>query len=465
MLNRDKTDFTTSPQFRAIEFLVDYAWTPDLDKIENENSFYILRRYKEQFYIWRNGKYNPISNDTVKQNVTGYLQKEDVEKQPNITQHFINNIILNIQPIVHIKESQQLNTWLDGIERRRHISFANGLLNTQTKELIPHTPNFFNVSVLPYNYEPNADYIQWEDFLLDVMDFDADRVILLQQWAGYLLMPNLRQQKFLLIAGDGANGKTTYLEIMELLLGRENVSHIPLAQFGERFALASTIGKLANISSESAADITAYGENVLKGFTSGDSMSFERKYQERIDAVPTAKVMVATNELPRIEDKSQGIWRRMIFVPFEKSYPEDKQDKNLAEKLSSNMSGIFNWALKGIELIKEYNGFITPTKCKDALSEYQLRMNPARGYLQENYICDNQAEGVLCNEVYKHYEQWCEANGFRPMNSANFGREVKRVFPETSKIRKGGDDNRFSVYSGIKKTQNSSYVTDVIANP
>lgn len=450
---KDRTDITLDPTWIATDFLADYTWTPDWDKVDIDNSFYILRRYRGQFYIWRSGKFNPISDDTVKQNVTAYLQKIGnigSDEQPKVTQHLVNNVILNIQPMVHIGESRQFNCWLDGIDRGRHLSFANGLLNMETRELIPHTPNYFNVSSLPYSYDKNVDYLQWEDFLLDVMEGDAERVILLQQWAGYLLTPNLRQQKFLLKAGEGANGKGVHDEITELMLGRENVSHIPLARFADRFALAPTIGKLANISSESSADITAYGENVLKCFTSGDAMSFERKYLEPIEAVPTAKVMISTNELPRIEDKSQGIWRRMIFVPFEKTYAEDVQDKNLVDKLSQNLSGIFNWALKGIDLLKQYKGFLVPDKCKESLAEYQIRMNPARGFLRDNYEFDSQVEGISCNDVYKDYETWCEQNGFRPLNSANFGKEIKRVFPDTVKTRKREDDSRISVYSGLK---------------
>lgn len=466
MKNNSTANSVADPNMLAIEFLVDYTWTTDYVELDVGNGCYTLRRWRGEFYIWRSGKYNKISDDTVRQNVTGFLQQYEINNQSKyrikVSQNLVNNVILNIQPRIHIGETYEPNNFLDGVYRGRFLGFANGLLNMDTLELIPHTPNFFNISCLPYDHNKDASYGEWEDFLLDVMDYDAESVMLLQQWAGYLLTPNLRQQKFLLIAGDGANGKGVFFEIIELMLGRENVSHLPLAAFGDRFALAPTLGKLANMSSESSADLTAFGENVLKSYTAGDAMTFDRKYREPVECVPTAKVMIATNDLPRIEDKTQGIWRRMIFVPFNKTFSESQQDKHLAEKLSANMSGVFKWALKGIDLLKEYNGFITPEKSRQALAEYQLRMNPARGFLKENYEFDFQAEGLLCNDVYKEYEDWCEQNGFKPFNSSNFGREVFRVYPQVAKIKKSYENGRFRVYQGLKRVQS---VPPVPPNP
>jgi len=454
----------TDPTYIATAFLNGFKWQ------DTKKPFsYTLIRWKAEFYPWVGGRYMKLLTDSIVQKVAGFLQQyatfvRDEGLELRITPHLINSVLANIAPMVHIKETQGLNTFLSGQPKGRFISLSNGILNFETHELLPHTPNFFNTSCLPYNYDPKANYLQWSDFLLDVMEGDTERVILLQQWSGYLLIPNLRRQKFLLISGPGANGKGVFFEILELLLGRENVSHVPFVKFGDKFALAPTLGKLANMSSESSSDITAHGENILKSYTAGDAMSFERKYLEPIEAVPTAKLMISTNELPRIEDKTQGVWRRMIFVPFEKSYPEDKQDKDLAEKLSENMSGIFNWALKGIDLLNEHNGFLDPVICREALAEYQLRMNPARVFLQE--LCEYDlfmADEIPCDELYREYEQWAEVNGFRPLNSSNFGREVFRTFPD---VKKGKTTERSGkrkgTYIGLKKAQS---VTAVTPNP
>jgi P4 family phage/plasmid primase-like protien len=448
---------------------------------------YILKHWQGGFYLWDAGRYIRLSDDEMRLRVKQFLhnlnQFPDAE-QIKISTHLVANILLCAAGMsrVFLPGTRTLNSWPDGRERLgiQTFVFNNTTVMLDSKQgspvQIPHTPDYFTTIRLPYDYDPEASYSPWEDFLLSVMEGDEERVILLQQWAGYLLMPTLRQQKYLLIAGEGSNGKGVYVETTERMLGRENVTHIPLAEFGLRFALASSLGKLANMSSESGADITAYGENVLKSYTAGDAMSFSRKYLDPIECVPTAKVMISTNELPKIQDRTQGIWRRLIFVPFERTYSEKEQDKHLADKLAMHLSGIFNWAVRGIGLLNEHAGFATPAKCVEALEDYQLRMNPARGFLQENYELNHQAEGVLCGGIYRDYTAWSESNGFRPLNSANFGREVKRTYPGVAKVKKTVGDRQLAIYTGLQKVDSQSafasaecvktaFSTDSIANP
>jgi len=476
----------SNPDDIAQAILLDYFFDPDpeapLSKELRSKARYTLASWRQDFYQWTAGRWDRISDAEIDLWITKHLQAHNesiavsLGESPKVSIHknLVGNVRLCLGARVLRPERRPLNVW-DNIEQDASItlSMTNGLLLLRQDgqvELIEHSPDYFTFVRLPYDYDPGASYQQWEDFLLDVMEGDAERVFLLQQWVGYLLMPSLRQQKFLLIAGEGSNGKGVFFEIVERMLGRENITHIPLAEFGQRFSLSSTLGKLANMNSESSADITAYGENVLKSYTAGDAMSFARKFLDPIECVPSAKIMIACNELPKIQDRTQGIWRRLIFVPFEKIYTEKEQDKNLADKLAMHLSGVFSWAVKGIGLLKESNGFVCPAKCIEALNDYQLRMNPGRGFLQENYEIDPQAEGVPCGEIYKAYTVWCEANGFKPLNSSNFGREIKRMYPQMVKMKKTTGDRRIAIYAGLQKCDSIECVQsangiDGIPNP
>ena len=459
-MDKKTAEYINDPDKLAEGFLHGYIYSPSPDgKIELGKAHYTLQYHQGNFYQWDNGRYIKISDSEIRLLVKRHLHDinlaPDVE-QIRVTSHLIGNIVLCIAGMegVHIPETRYLNSWDDGREKLyQTISFNNGLLlfGRQNEEpaLQTHTPKYFTTVKLPYDYDPDAKYLEWEDFLLDVMDGDAERVTLLQQWAGYLLINNLRQQKFLLVAGEGANGKNTFFEIIERMVGRENCSHIPLAQFGSPFVLVTTIGKVVNLSSESSSAIDVYGETVLKTYTAGDAMSFQRKYLDAIETIPTAKVMIATNQLPKFQDKTQGIWRRMLFVPFEKVYTEHEQNKNLADELARSLSGVFNWVLKGMQLLQDEGIFINPIKCRNAIEDYKRSVNPARAFLQDNYEVDvakgDFVEGLPCEDVYASYVQWCKLNGCKPLNSANFGKEVKRTLG-ADKYRGGNREHRIYMY-------------------
>jgi putative DNA primase/helicase len=116
------------------------------------------------------------------------------------------------------------------------------------------------------------------------------------------------------------------LDVLTALLGEENVSQVPLEMFGQRFQLTPTIDKLANICAE-VGEISAVAEGVLKQFTAGNRMYFDRKGIPGIERYPTARLILATNNRPRFRDRSMGIWRRILLVPFRFTVPPTKQDR------------------------------------------------------------------------------------------------------------------------------------------
>jgi putative DNA primase/helicase len=203
-------------------------------------------------------------------------------------------------------------------------------------------------------------------------------------------------------------------------------------------------------------------ETMLKSFTSGDRMTFQRKFREPVHAVPTAKIMISTNQLPQFADKSMGLWRRLIFVPFENIYPEHRQNPNLADELSEELPGIFNWALAGLKRLRQAGHFIQPARCKQAVAEYRRDVNPARAFLLDNYVAGLEYEGLPSMEVYQSYVRWCEANGYRPMNHNNFGKEAKRTFPVMQRGQRRTGNRRIAVYQGLAVKEGSEVATETM---
>ena len=159
--------------------------------------------------------------------------------------------------------------------------------------------------------------------------------------------------------------------------------------------------------------------------------------------------MISTNALPRFNDKTQGIWRRILLVPFNKVVPPEKQVKGLAsEIIKTDLPGIFNWALEGLPTLNR-DGFLAPQGNAKLMEEYRRESDPARAFLTDTFMWSQNGFGIPCSEVYGQYKQYCLDNGCRPLSNLQFGKQVRRVFPEVERRKRGGRGNREHVYEGL----------------
>ncbi len=462
------------PYNLALSFLNDYVHI-DGDMLGKHESYFTVRKWRGEYYHWRDGRYQRISDDTLSANVTHWLQLNQgpglsgIPVCLKVTRNLVSNVLLNIDPLVLIRETCELNSWLDDQEHPRVIPVRNGLLSIggpdrdAARVLLPHTPGYFSLTRLPFDYDPAAKCPIWKGFLKDVMDGDNDRIDLLQRWVGYLFRPDLQEQKFLLCVGEGANGKGVFFEVVQALVGTENCSQVGLARFGNPFALYATLGKVVNATNESSHIIEEEAESILKSFVAGDRFTFERKFREPVQAVPTAKIMISTNALPRFTDKTQGIWRRILLVPFDRTIPEEQQHKGLAgEIIATELPGVFNWALEGLRRLNRAGGFALPEKSKALLEDYRQDADPARAFLLENYTHSPNAYGIVCDTLYGEYRTWCQSNGYCPLSNRQFGKQVRRVFPGVDRERPGSGTNRPYVYRGlVAVTSQTSHVIPI----
>jgi P4 family phage/plasmid primase-like protien len=236
------------------------------------------------------------------------------------------------------------------------------------------------------------------------------------------------------------------------MLGTENVSSVPLEQFGERFALYPTLGKLANIAAE-VGEIDRVAEGILKSFTTGDAIQFDRKHRDPITAQPSAKLVFASNNRPRFSDKSGGLWRRMIVMPWQVVIPESDRVKGMDTpdwwRDQGELPGILNWAIAGLFRL-ERQGFTKSSVCEKAIAEYRTESNPARMFLEDSYSFS--PDGFEpCESVYEAYTDWSTKNGFMRMSATNLGLEIRRKFPQVERKQKQAAGERFWAYFGLIK--------------
>lgn len=421
------------------------------------NDAWTLRYYRGDWWRWNGRNYKELPDTDFRAIVRAFTDDETSRKGST---SFTSSIIESISGKCLVPADTELPAWVgDSFNAQpagRVISFSNGILDLdallrgENVDLQPHTPKLFTPVALPYPFDPKADCPDFIAFLNHNLEGDQERIAVLQEFVGLCLVYDTRFRKFLFMEGQSETGRSTCTGIITALLGEENVSHVPLEEFGQRFALSATLGKLANIASE-VGELDYVAEGIFKQFTAGDRMDFERKYREKIEARPTARVIFASNHRPRFLDRTEGIWNRIILIQWNKVIPKASQDRFLQERIKRNeLSGVFLWALAGLARLMEQGRFTEAKAITDAIADYKLESNPARAFLVENYEVDTTGAAEVIN-LYEDYAQWCKDFGYQPLSNGNFGKELKRIFPKVEHTQKRNSlGTRYYSYSGLK---------------
>jgi putative DNA primase/helicase len=384
------------------------------------------------------------------------------------TSGFIKNVMSYLRDFkntgVHLLPAQSAPCSLSGAHDPRYIiALKNGLLDWSSYpyKLLPHTEDYYTFSYLPFEWHGEVDSELWMNYQLDATRSDLEICQLLQQFAGYCLMPHDRsQQKFLLIYGESGTGKSVYVDVLTALLGAENVSTVSLESFSDIHMVTDTYGKLLNICDESEeAVLDPVIENTLKHYTGGTKFQFKEIYGKPFSAYPTSKLIITTNHLPKFKDSSEGVWRRMLLVPFEYVIPEDKKILGFQDKIiATEMPAVLAWALEGARSLMNGGQFLVPDSVKQAVRDYKKEMFPEIGFLEEHFESSFSGLSVTCKVLRNYYEIWCKDGGYQPKNDKNLGKSVRKVFRnvERKQMRIGGIAQW--VYDGLRlKTESPFY--------
>lgn len=434
-----------------------------------------LRYWRDEWYTWKpsRGCYRKIGEKELRAKVTASIKEEfdrlSVQAQiegkedataKRVTCTLVTNVLAAMAGMVVIGDNVEQMSWLDEgrRERRNYIAMRNGILDVDAlmadrdDVLLPHSPNWFSAVCLPYDFDAHAECPKWLAFLRRNLEGDIQRMNVLQEWAGYLLLPDTGEQIFLMLEGEGANGKSVYCAAIAAMLGAANCSHIPLELFGDRFAKSQTLGKLVNICAD-VGELDKVAEGYLKSFTSGDVMFFDRKGISGIDCTPTARLMIACNNRPRISDRSQGVWRRLKIIPWLVQIGPDERIKNMDKtwwwEESGELPGILLWALVGLSRLRE-NGFTETDLGREASRDYQLETNPAKAFLTDHLEqVEDEKKMVKTAELYEFYSVWCQKNGYRPLGERHFGKEISRCFRKSERKKLGPRNFRFWCYTNL----------------
>ena len=360
---------------------------------------------------------------------------------------------------------------LEGRERSEQdysrIALKNGILDLDSPHLVlrPHNKEYFITRYFDFDYDANAPCPLWHRFLDEVLPAKALQDVL-QEFLGAMFIDRSvnKIEVMLWLYGDGANGKSVVFNTILGILGKENVTARDMRDFLHHsrgsFALSDIEGKLLNYCSDIQGEFTF--TDTAKKIISGEPIHAERKYENARMMTRIPLMMANTNTLPKLGDKTNAWARRVKIIPFDITIPEEKQDKELANKLLAEKSGIFSWMLEGRKrLLRQGCKFSEAPQCEQLMYKYRSTGYDVLDFMQaENlssikYHVGDGGKEILTKDLYRIFLSWLEvekAPSFARLSLAQFRTRLRR-FGFLPFHSRGGSTIRAYSIDGYKKKE------------
>ena len=356
-----------------------------------------------QVWFWdQAGVWKQAEDREIKQSIV------EVAKGANLTAGIVSSILDLFKTLIHKREHRFDNTHTD-------INCLNGVLHYSDGrwQLLPHRRDDFRTTQLPIEYDPTATCPRFGQYLVEVFDGTedkAERTALLLEGLGYTLVTSCKYEKFFMLIGEGANGKSVFLYVVAELIGRNQVSAVQPNRFDDRFQRAHLDGKLANIVTE-IPEGGSIADAQLKSLVSGEMTTAEHKHKPPFDFRPIATHWFGTNHMPHSRDFSDALYRRAAIIQFPNTFPAETRDPNLSEKLKAECAGILNLALTGLARLIKANGFTECQSSQEMTKSWRLETDQVAQFLEQR--CElNLSLYVESGLLYERYRQWADKEGF-----------------------------------------------------
>ena len=340
-------------------------------------------------------------------------------------------------------------------DRNQVLTFQNGTLEIETGNFRAFSEADYCSIQMQYDYDPEARCPEWTQFINDVTNDEPMKEEILQFIAGYVLFPTCKHQKVFILVGNGGNGKSVYLEVIQKLFGDENVTHVEPTGLIHDFQRIRLKDSLLNIGSDINSDFSRgeIREWLLK-VADGTSIQACYKGKDHVDFIPRCKLVYACNALPTAEIIN-GLNRRLQFVDFPCRYVENPdpndplqkpKDINLFKRLLAELPGIFNWAYDGYRLLSAVGYFTDAPEQEALLREFEETSNPVMVFCGEH----SWSGTVPREDIYNEYKFWCVETGHKALSRERFMPKFRDCMGgkilEERQVRKDGKRTRAVVF-------------------
>ncbi len=421
-----------------------------------------LHFWRGAFYHWTGARYEELNPQAIRADVCAFLDgalqsmKDGVAVPYKPNKHRIEDVLYTLRAAATL-DVADAPVWLDGRAApaaTELLAAPNGLLHLPTRTLLPHTAQHFNLRGIEFEFDAKAPLPKrWLDFLKDLWGGDAESIAALQEWSGYLLTSDARQQKILLLVGPPRSGKSTIAAVLEALVGRDSVAHPKIDNLGERFGLAPLIGKSVAILGDARlgnrADQQALAGQLL-GISGQDGVTVDRKHIDPWTGRLAIRFLILSNEMPRIADASGALASRFIVLRLTKSFL-GREDRDLLDALKAELPAILNWGLDGLDRLRRRGHFVQPRSAQEEVQLLADLSSPVKAFLRDECELRPGVE-VPCAEVFDRWQKFCRQNGREHSGTAqSFSRDLHAAIPGLGvQQRRIPERGRVRCFVGVK---------------
>jgi P4 family phage/plasmid primase-like protien len=443
--------------YLAKQFLINKYY----DKVEN---IVTLKLYRNDYFEKKSSAYGLVHKEDVEKELRSFLSHNtNVQTSKSKLDNVMEN--LKLDELSYIPKDISAPLVLGDGEFKPlgekvlfcgngHIDIEKYLDEPEAK-LLPTSSRYFNTTQIAANYDADAKCPRFEKFLNEVQP-EEDVQALIQEMIGLFLIPYCRFERFFMFSGEGSNGKSVLADIIEGLVGKKNVSNAKFSSQSDGYEHYKLEFSLVNILKElPVVDKFTMNEDMLKNVSSGEDMSVRRIYGAHQTITPVARMLFLTNAIPFFSDKSNGIWRRLVLIPFNTTIDAKDSDINLAKKIKDEeLSGILNWALVGLKRLMNRGTFDIPQSIMEANSTLQSECNHEKSYILESVEKSEDNSYISSLKLYEQYKQYCNERNFYIINMNKFTNIIKSTFPGITFARKmvglGANRKKASVICGLQ---------------
>lgn len=358
----------------------------------------VLRTHRGDFYRWDETCWPEAEARGVRGDVYRWLESAFYLKETRAgpvptawqpTRYKVDNVLDALRAVSHLDGTAESPSWIchaDDVPADQIIAVKNGLLHLPTRTLQSHTPRLWTHHSLPFAFDEDApEPVKWLAFLNELWDTDKDSVATLQEIFGYILGGETCQQKLFLVVGPKRGGKGTIARVLTGILGRHNVAAPTLASLATNFGLQPMIGRPLGLISDprlsGRSDRSIVVERLLS-ISGEDSLTVDRKYRDPWTGRLPTRLLILTNELPKLADSSGALSSRFIVLVLTKSF-YGREDPKLTDKLLEEATGILNWALDGYDRLMERGYFLQPVASIEAIQLLEDLVSPIGAFVRE----------------------------------------------------------------------------------
>jgi len=343
---------------------------------------------------------------------------------PKATTKYVNEVLEYIRSYTHVSRKE-----ID-YNQDRYINFENGLFDLEEWKLIEHDPEILNIAQIKARYEPEAKCPEITKYF-KTCELPGQSITVLEEFSGYCLTTDVKLQKAVMLYGNGANGKSVFINLLKTILGPDFVSGESLQNLEiDKYRVANLYGKRLNAFPD-LKDSPLQTNEVFNTLTGNDlELTGERKYQHDFRFKPTAKLLFSANKIPFAYSDNYAYYRRWILIEFPKTFERDEIDENIIEKMTTEeeKSGFINLMLEGLKRLLQNRRFSYDLGVDEIEKQYLLHSDNVPIF-EETCLrdCEGIEEPNSKKEVYDFYLMWCNYHKINPVKPKTFTKKLDKI--------------------------------------